>query len=124
MSEFDPHFEPFRLNFLLRQHPEVADMKGEVVFASEQEEDRISGATWSFDGDYFAYFRDSGFKLKLMELLDQLIQYRAMHRASPWKEGIAWLRDGKLSIEWLEHGSTHLTNPDLEYRPADEGTDR
>lgn len=124
MTEFDPHFEPFRLNFLLRQHPEVEDMKGEVVFAAEQEEDRISGATWSFDGDYFAYFRDSGFKLKLMELLDTLIQYRAMHVASPWKEGIVWFRDGKLSIEWLEHGSTHLTNPDLEYRPADEGTDR
>lgn len=92
-----------------------------MVFAAEQEEGRISGASWSFDGDYFAYFRDSGFKLKLMELLDQLIQYRAMHAASPWKEGIVWFRGGKLSIEWLEHGSTHLTNPDLEYTPATNG---
>ena len=35
MSEFDPQFEPFRLDFLLRQHPSVACMNGMVVFASE-----------------------------------------------------------------------------------------
>lgn len=121
MSEFDPYFEQFRLNFLIRQHRDVAYMNGMVVFCSEADEDRISGASWIFEGNYFDFFRESGFKLMLMELLDQLIRYRAMHDVMPHKEGIVRFGDGSPTIEWLEYGSTHLTNPDLEYRPIHKG---
>ena len=100
-TKFDPSFESLRLGMLLRQFPELADFCGEVRFAACDEEARLTHASWSTDGDWFAQAGESGFKLYLMELLDSFIQYRAQCYQAPWQNGIVYIDAGSLRIEWL-----------------------
>lgn len=108
-------FEQFRLNMMLEQYPRAGWMRGEVVFFAEDEEHRISHATWTFEDDDFAWLSESGFKLHLMELLDQFIQYRGSHCIEPMKKGHLNLGDRLITIEWLDGGTTHHRTHERRY---------
>jgi len=110
MSYFDPNFESTRLRMLAQQHPGIVKVKGEVVFNAEDDEDRLSGTSWTLEEDVFDQITESGFKLHLIELLDNFIQYRGQYNERPKKEGIVKFGSGELEIEWLPDGSTHLSN--------------
>jgi hypothetical protein len=109
MSNFDQSFEHTRLNMLAQQHAEIVKTTGEVIFYAEEDEDRLSGASWRLEDDVFDEVSKSGFKLHLMELLDNFIQYRGQCNELPKKEGVVRFSGGELSIEWLPDGSTHLS---------------
>lgn len=110
MSNFDKSFENARLVMLAQQHPDIVKGAGEVVFCAEDEEDRLSGASWSLDYDFFDQVSESGFKLHMMELIDNFIQYRGQCNELPKREGVVRFGGGKISIEWLPDGSTDLSN--------------
>lgn len=109
MSNFDPNFEGDRLATLAQQHPDIVDVKGEVVFKAEDNEDRLSGTSWTLEKDISDQVSESGFKLHLIELLDNFVAYRGQCYETPRKEGIVRFGDGALNIEWLPEGSTHLS---------------
>lgn len=109
MSNFDHNFESTRLVMLAQQYPDIVKATGEVVFCAEDKEDRLSGASWTLEDDLFDQVSESGFKLHLMELLDNLIQYRGQCNELPKKEGIVRFGGSKINLEWLPDGSTHLS---------------
>lgn len=99
--EFDEGFEAQRLSMLSQQFPEMAEGRGKIAFYAEDDEARLSHASWETEGGLLAAAGKSGFKLYLMELLDTLIQYRAQCGRSRWNEGILHIDQGDLRIEWL-----------------------
>lgn len=110
MSNFDQNFETVRLASLAEQHSDIVKVTGEVVFRAEDDEDRLSGTSWTLEEDIFDQVTESGFKLHLIELLDAFIAHRGQCSELPKKEGIVRFGDGDLSIEWLPDGSTHLSD--------------
>jgi len=110
MSNFDQHFEAARLASLAKQHSDIVKVTGEVVFRAEDDEDRLSGTSWTLEEDVFDQVTESGFKLHLIELLDDFIAHRGRCNELPKKEGIVRFGGGDLSIEWLPDGSTHLSD--------------
>jgi hypothetical protein len=109
MPSYDKEFEQTRLTMLIEQHPNIVHSKGEVIFGAD-DKNRLSGASWTLEDEVFDQISDSEFKLHLMELLDTFIAYRAQCNEFPRKEGIVWLSDGSMIIEWLPDGATHLSN--------------
>lgn len=109
MPNYDDEFEQTRLSMLAKQHPTIVRSKGEVVFNAD-DENRLSGASWTLEDEIFDQVSDSGFKLHLMELLDSFIAYRGQCNESPRKEGIVRFSAGVMTIEWLPDGATHLSN--------------
>lgn len=110
MPNFDQDFETTRLAMLVKQYPEVVKANGEVVFCAEDNEARLSGTRWTVEDDIFEKAIESGFKVHLIELLDNLIQYRDQCNELPKKEGVVRFGDGGLNIEWLPDGSTDLSH--------------
>jgi len=104
---FDKEFEQTRLTMLARQHPDIVQGSGEVVFNAD-DEGRLSGTSWTLEDDIFEQVRESGFKSHLIELLDNFMEYRKLHNESPRREGVVRFGDGALMIEWLPEGSIHL----------------
>lgn len=110
MPNFDQNFEATRLAMLAKQYPEVVKANGKVVFCAENNEARLSGTRWAVEDEIFEKATESGFKVHLIELLDNFIQYRDQCSELPKKEGVVRFGDGGLNIEWLPDGSTDLSN--------------
>ncbi|MEM0514488.1 hypothetical protein WCN91_03390 [Pseudoalteromonas sp. YIC-827] len=108
MPNFVQDFESTRLVMLAKQYPEVVKAYGEVVFCAQDSEARLSGTRWTIEDDIFEQATESGFKVHLIELLDNFIEYRAQCNELPKKEGVVRFGNGGLKIEWLPDGSTHL----------------
>lgn len=109
MPNYDNEFEQTRLTMLADQHPNIVRLKGEVVFCAD-DDNGLSGASWTLEDEIWDQVSESGFKLYLMELLDTFIVYRGQCNKFPRKEGIVRLGDGVMTIEWLPDGATHLSN--------------
>ncbi|MBE0471085.1 MAG: hypothetical protein IBX55_16440 [Methyloprofundus sp.] len=109
MPNFDQEFENTRLAMLAKQYPEIVKVNGEVVFCAEDNEDRLSGTRWKVEADIFEQAAESGFKVHLIELLDNFIQYRGKCAELPKKEGVVRFSNGKMNINWLPDGSTELS---------------
>lgn len=109
MSDFDQNFESARLAMLARQYPEIVQAHGQVVFCAEHNEDSLSGTRWKTEGDTFEQASKSGFKMHLIELLDNFIRYRGQCDELPKKEGVVCFGNGELNIQWLPDGSTELS---------------
>ncbi|MBE0509065.1 MAG: hypothetical protein IBX50_20505 [Marinospirillum sp.] len=101
MTIFDENHEGARLSMLAKQYPAIVNTTGEVLFHAEEQEDRLSGTSWTLADDLFDQVTDSGFKLHLIELLDQLIEYRGQCNKAPRKEGVVRFGGGQIIIEWL-----------------------
>lgn len=110
MSNFDENFENTRLAMLTKQYPEIVKADGEVVFCAEGDENRLSGTRWKIEDEIFAQATESGFKVHLIELLDNFIEYRGQCNKQPKKEGVVRFGGGDLNIEWLHDGSTDLSD--------------
>lgn len=109
MPDFDQDFEQTRLTMLSEQYTSIVRSKGEVSFQADNE-NRLSGASWTLDDEIFDDISESEFKLHLMELLDTLIAYRGQCNQSPRKQGIVRFSDGIMTMEWLPDGAAHLSN--------------
>src|SRR5690554_4764808 len=109
MPNFDQNFEVTRLTMLAKQYPEIVKATGEVIFCAEDNEDRLSGTRWKVEDSIFEQATESGFKVHLIELLDDFIEYRGRCNELPKKEGVVRFGDGSLNIEWLPDGSTELS---------------
>lgn len=109
MPNFDQDFEATRLAMLAKQYPEIVKANGEVVFCAENSEPRLSGTRWTIEDDIFEQATESGFKVHLIELLDNFIEYRGQCNELPKKEGVVRFGGGGLNIEWLPDGSTDLS---------------
>lgn len=110
MSNFDKFFEAKRLAMLAKQYPEIVKANGKVLFCAEDNEDRLNISRWKVEDDIFEQATESGFKVHLIELLDNFIEYRGQCNEQPRKEGVVSFGDGGLSIEWQPDGSTDLSN--------------
>lgn len=75
MSNFDKNFEAARLAMLAKQHSDIVKVTGEVVFCAEDDEDRLSGTSWTLEEDIFDQVTESGFKLHLIELFGKRGRY-------------------------------------------------
>lgn len=100
MPHFDHDFESMRLRMLAEQHPSIVKTTGEITFYAEDNADYLSGASWNLEEDIFDKINNSDFKLHLMELLDQFIQYRGLCNQFPKKEGVVHFGKEKINIEW------------------------
>ncbi len=109
MLTYDNEFEQTRLTMLAEQHPSIVRSRGEVVFSAD-EENRLSGASWTLEDEIFDQVIESGFKLHLMELLDAFIAYREQCNEFPRKKGMVRFRDGVITIEWVPDGAAHLSS--------------
>lgn len=109
MPNFDQNFEATRLTMLAKQYPEIVKATGEVIFCAEDNEDRLSDTRWKVEDSIFEQATESGFKVHLIELLDNFIEYRGRCNELPKKEGVVRFGDGSLNIEWLPDGSTELS---------------
>lgn len=109
MPNFDQNFEATRLTMLAKQYPEIVKATGEVIFCAEDNEDRLSGTRWKVEDSIFEQATQSGFKVHLIELLDNFIVYRGRCNELPKKEGVVRFGDGSLNIKWLPDGSTELS---------------
>ncbi|QQN49105.1 hypothetical protein [Stutzerimonas balearica] len=109
MPNFDQNFEATRLTMLAKQYPEIVKATGEVIFCAEDNEARLSGTRWKVEDSIFEQATESGFKVHLIELLDNFIEYRGRCNELPKKEGVVRFGDGSLNIEWLPDGSTELS---------------
>lgn len=109
MPNFDQNFEATRLTMLAKQYPEIVKATGEVIFCAEDNEDRLSGTRWKVEDSIFEQATQSGFKVHLIELLDNFIEYRGRCNELPKKEGVVRFGDGSLNIKWLPDGSTELS---------------
>lgn len=99
---YDDSFDQTRLDQLAEQHLGNASLKGRILFFGAPEENRLDLATWQLntDEDYEA-IKGSGFKVQMMELLDTLLTYHALHNRPNACQGVVYAENGKLSIEWL-----------------------
>ena len=109
MPNFDQDFEATRLTMLAKQYPEIVKATGEVIFRAEDNEDRLSGTRWKVEDGIFEQANELGFKVHLIELLDNFIEYRGQCNELPKKEGVVRFGDGGLNIEWLTDGSKELS---------------
>lgn len=100
-SDTGNEFELLRLDMLARQFPDIVQGCGRVVFFAEDDEARLSYASWRTEGGLFERASEAGFKLYLMELLDGFIQYRAQIGQANRKQGIVRIDRGTIAIEWL-----------------------
>ena len=98
MPNFDQDFETTCLTMLAQQYPEIVKATGEVIFCAEDNEDRLSITRWKIEDNIFEEATESGFKVHLIELLDNFIEYRGQYNELPKKEGVVRLGDGGLSI--------------------------
>ncbi len=72
---------------LAKQHSDIVKVTGEVVFFAEDDEDRLSGTSWTLEEDIFDDIRILGFKLHLiLELLDDFIAHRGQCNVLPKKK--------------------------------------
>lgn len=108
MSNFDQNFEVARLAMLAKQHQDIVKVAGEVIFHAEDNEDRLSGTSWTLEEEIFDQISEAGFKTHLMELLDIFIQHRGQCNEQPKKGGVVRFGNSEMSIEWLPDDSIHL----------------
>ncbi len=109
MITFDQDFEATCLAMLAKQYPEIMNADGKVVFCAEDNEDRLSGTRWKVEDDIFNQATESGFKVHLIELLDNFIEYRGKCAELPKKEGIVQFGNAQINVNWLPNGSTELS---------------
>ena len=102
-SSAGSEFELLRLDMLVRQFPGIVQGCGQVVFAAEDDEARLSYASWRTEGDLFERASETGFKQYLMELIDCFIQYRAQTGQTKRKIGVVRIDQGSLMTEWLSN---------------------
>jgi len=102
METFDPEFEQMRLEMLAMQYPDMVVVRGKVTFFAMDDEDRIAKTRWELEKDIFDELTDSGFKIHLINLLDDFIVYRARCKKSPRKRGVVSFENGVIGIEWLK----------------------
>src|SRR5699024_4132223 len=109
MPNFDQNFEATRLTMLAKQYPEIVKATGEVIFCAEDNEDRLSGTRWKVEDSIFEQATESGFKVHLIELLDNFIVYRGGWNELPKKEGVDRIGYSILNIELTPHCSSELS---------------
>lgn len=102
-SSTGSEFELLRLDMLARQFSGIVQGCGQVVFAAEDDEARLSHASWRTEGDLFERASETGFKQYLMELIDCFIQYRAQTGQAKQKNGVVRIGRGSLVVEWLSN---------------------
>ena len=102
MEEYDTEFERMRLVMLFKQDPVAQSATGDVTLYAEDNEDRIAKTSWHVDKDTFDKLSESGFKILLINLLDDFIIYRARCDTFPRKQGVVEFEKGLVSIHWLE----------------------
>lgn len=109
MSLFDPSFEGLRLSMLAEQHADLLQGTGEILFKADTDETNVSHMRWFVGADErFQALSGSGFKLHLLGLLDNLIEYRIQFNQQPMREGKVHIDNGQLHIEWLADSATEL----------------
>lgn len=84
-----------------------------MVFCAEDNESHLSGTRWTIEDDIFEQATESAFKVYLIELLVNFIEYRDQCNELPKKEGVVRFGDGGLNIEWLPDVSTNSSKSQL-----------
>jgi hypothetical protein len=111
---YDQNFDQARLDQLAQQHLGSISVTGRILFFGDALENRLDLATWQFDNDEdYDAIKGSDFKLHMMGLLDTLLTYRAQHDQPNAGQGVVYVSDKQLFIEWLPRGSVEaLRNVD------------
>lgn len=98
---YDSNFDAQRLSQLADQYLASNSAKGRVFFQSYSDDNRLDHARWQLDDTVYTNLNASGFKQLLMELLDNLMVYRAEHFQVNSDRGVVHIHGNKLAIEWL-----------------------
>lgn len=104
MEIYDNNFENMRLTMLAQQYPEIATSICKFTFNAEEDKDEFSHGTWLCDDKTHQKLLHSSFKMQLISLINNFIEYRSICDQLPKKEGIVHFGDGNLKIEWLKDG--------------------
>ena len=98
---FDANFDQDRLDQLAEQYLTDSKAEGRVFFMSDSDDNRLDHARWQFEEADHDALKNSGFKMRLMELLDTLMVYRAEHGKPNAGQGIVYVGGNDLAIGWL-----------------------
>jgi hypothetical protein len=102
------NFEKDRLTMLARQYPEIVKTSRKVIFCGE-EDCCLSITRWKTEDETFEQAKESGFKIHLIELIGNFIEYRKQCNEHPNNEGEVCFGDDIITIEWMPNGSTELS---------------
>lgn len=97
---FDPDFDTRQLDRLASQYLQGTTVNGKVVFFTD-DENRLSHATWRFEDTEHDRLRELGFKFALMDVLDNLVAYRAREGQPNASQGVVSIAGSAVTIEWL-----------------------
>lgn len=93
---------------LAEQYSDIVKLSGEVVFCADDNDDCLRGTAWTLEDEAVDKVSESSFKIHLIELLDNFIEYRGQCNQYPKNQGVVFFGDGRLTIRWLPDGSVDL----------------
>ena len=99
---YDSSFDQTRLDQLASQCLSDNTSKGKVIFLSDAEDNCLDVASWRFEDDSGMERLIKGeFKGLLMELLSQLMVYRAQHQQPNSRQGVVFFDGEQMSLSWI-----------------------
>lgn len=97
---YTPSMDQERLAQLASEYLEDTPVTGDVIFFADEGE-RLSHATWHLAQKDQCRLQETGFNSALLELLDDLITYRARQHQANLCQGVVNIEKNQLSIQWL-----------------------
>ena len=99
--DFDLSFEEKRLMMLLKQCIYDEHIKGRVIFFCSSDEPAIDMSTWRFNDRDINILKESNYKFLLLQLLDDIAEYRSQFKNLEYSGGIVYLNDNSSKIVWM-----------------------
>jgi len=101
-DKFDYAWEGKMLALLQTQCPGIEFVEGKVVFVCEDNERiDITTSVWYFSDADDKKLVDSAYRYLCLPVIDNLVEYRALHKGLEFRGGILTLQKGNATIEWI-----------------------
>lgn len=98
---YDASFAQTRLSQLTEQLLSGTSISGDIFFIADDEDGGVLGSTWMFEKEDSGMLKERNYKFMLMELLDDLIRYRASHNYTDTLCGVVRLNNSQADLRWL-----------------------
>ena len=101
---YDAAFAHTRLSQLTEQLLSGTHISVDILFIADEEDGGVLGSTWIFEDEDSGILKERNFKFMLMELLNDLIRYRASHNYTDTLCGAIRLNNSHADLRWLPEG--------------------
>lgn len=101
---YDASFAHTKLSQLTEQLLSGTYISGDILFIADDEDGGVLGSTWIFEDEDSGLLKERNYKFMLMELLDDLIRYRASHNYTGSLCGVVRLNNSKADLQWMPEG--------------------